>query len=135
MEDGSKAEYKPSEVQDGTVDRDNQRKANEEKYGCYMTDAQIERGDCDIIEEDEEQYDTEEEFYEDDDMVLYQESEDQVEDLITDDVRRGHAPVRRAPTESEAGLVPPMRRRAVHAGAATTTWASSPSPASPPWVA
>ena len=41
----SKAEYKPEEVEDGTVDRDNQRKANDEKYGCYMTDAQIERGD------------------------------------------------------------------------------------------
>ena len=45
MEDGSKAEYKPSEIEDGTVDRDNQRKANEEAYGCYMTDVQIERGE------------------------------------------------------------------------------------------
>ncbi len=41
-----------SDIDDGTVDRDNQRKANEEEYGCYMTDAQIERGDCDIPEEE-----------------------------------------------------------------------------------
>lgn len=35
-----------------TAIRDEQRKANEEKYGCYMTDAQIERGDCDIPKEE-----------------------------------------------------------------------------------
>ena len=81
MDDGSVGEYEEYEVEDGTVERDNERKANEEKFGCYMTDAQIERGDCDIIEEDEQQYDTEEEFYEDDDMVLDLESEDEVEEL------------------------------------------------------
>ena len=48
MDDGSVAEYQEHEIEDGTVERDNERKANEEKYGCYMTDAQIERGDCDI---------------------------------------------------------------------------------------
>ena len=52
-EDGSTSEYNQTEVEDGTVDRDNQRKANEDKYGCYMTDAQIDRGDCDIPEEEE----------------------------------------------------------------------------------
>jgi hypothetical protein len=51
-EDGSTSEYNQTEVEDGTVDRDNQRKANEDKYGCYMTDAQIDRGDCDIPEEE-----------------------------------------------------------------------------------
>ena len=81
MDDGSISEYKDYEVEDGTVERDNERKANEDKFGCFMTDAQIERGDCDIIEEDEEQYDTKEEFYEDDDMVLDLESEDEVEEL------------------------------------------------------
>ena len=35
-----------------TAIRDEQRKANEELHGCYMTDIQIERGDCDIPEEE-----------------------------------------------------------------------------------
>ena len=35
-----------------TAIRDQQRKANEDKYGCYMTDAQIDRGDCEIPEEE-----------------------------------------------------------------------------------
>ena len=82
------------EIEDGTVERDNERKANEEMYGCYMTDAQIERGDCGsmfkqdeeleeevIIIVDEEEYDTEGEFFEDDDMVLDLESEDEMEEL------------------------------------------------------
>ena len=45
MEDGSVAEYNETEVADGTVDRDNERKKNEELYGCSLTDAQLERGD------------------------------------------------------------------------------------------
>ena len=45
MEDGSVAEYNENEVADGTVDRDNERKKNEELYGCSLTDAQLERGD------------------------------------------------------------------------------------------
>ena len=48
MDDGTVSDYTPSAVADGTVDRDNQRAANEAAYGCYMTDAQIDRGDCDI---------------------------------------------------------------------------------------
>ena len=90
MDDGSVAEYEVYEVEDGTVDRDNQRKANEESYGCYMTDAQIERGDCDIPEEEpeeeviivvDEKSDTKEELPDDDDMVLEVELEDEVEEL------------------------------------------------------
>jgi hypothetical protein len=46
MEDGSTAEYETYEVEDGTVDRDNERKANEEKWGCYVTNIALERGDC-----------------------------------------------------------------------------------------
>ena len=56
-----------------------------------MTDAQIERGDCDIPEEepeeeviivvDEEQYDTKEELPDDDDVVLEVELEDEMEEL------------------------------------------------------
>jgi hypothetical protein len=82
MEDGSTAEYETYEVEDGTVDRDNQRKANEDKYGCYMTDAQIERGDCDIVEDNEEpKPDTETELPDDDVVVLEVEPKDEVEDI------------------------------------------------------
>ena len=93
MDDGTVAEYKEYEVEDGTVERDNERKLNEEMFGCYMTDAQIERGDCDIPEEeteeevikkdDEEEYDTKGELPEDDDVVLELELEDEVEELET----------------------------------------------------
>ena len=94
MDDGSTAEYKPYEVEDGTVDRDNQRKANEDKYGCYMTDAQIERGDCDIVEEDEKP-NTETELPDDDVVVLEVVVEDEVkepepikeEDIVEEEVK------------------------------------------------
>ena len=94
MDDGSTAEYKPYEIEDGTVDRDNQRKANEEKYGCYMTDAQIERGDCDIVEEDEKP-NTETELPDDDVVVLEVVVEDEVkepepikeEDIVEEEVK------------------------------------------------
>jgi hypothetical protein len=94
MKDGSKAEYKPYEVEDGTVDRDNQRKTNEDKFGCYMTDAQIERGDCDIVEEDEKP-NTKEELPNDDDVVLEVVVEDEVkesepikeEDIVEEEVK------------------------------------------------
>ena len=83
-EDGSTSEYTETEVEDGTVDRDNQRKANEDKYGCYMTDAQIERGDCDIPEEEEEVVEEKEE------EVIIEEDEkeqpDTEEVIFNDDV-------------------------------------------------
>ena len=75
-----------------TAIRDEQRKANEEKYGCYMTDAQIERGDCEIPEEepkeeiiiieDEEKPDTKEELPNDDVVVLEVESKDEDKEFI-----------------------------------------------------
>jgi len=89
MEDGSKAEYETYEVEDGTVDRDNQRKANEDKFGCYMTDAQIERGDCKLPEEEpkeeviivvDEERDTKEELPDDDVVVPELESKDEVKE-------------------------------------------------------
>jgi len=79
--------YTQADVNDGTVDRDKERVANEEKYGCYMTDAQIERGDCDIPEEETKEEviivvdDTKEELSNDDDMVLEVEPKDEVEDI------------------------------------------------------
>ena len=89
-DDGSTSEYTESEVKDGTVDRDNERKANDEKWSCYMTNAQLERGDCDnynaslveeeevveekeeevIIEEDEKEQPDTEEVISDDDVVV-----------------------------------------------------------------
>ena len=80
MDDGSTAEYETYEVEDGTVDRDNQRKANEDKYGCYMTDAQIERGDCDIITDDEKP-DTKTELPDDDVVVPEVEPIDETKDI------------------------------------------------------
>ena len=80
-------------VNDGTVERDQERSDNEEKYGCYMTNAQIERGDCfDIEEETEEEViiileddkkadDTEKEFFDDDDVVFNVEDKDDIENL------------------------------------------------------
>jgi hypothetical protein len=84
-----------------TAIRDEQRKANEEKYGCYMTDAQIERGDCKLPEEEpveeikeedtlfkqEEKDiivvdDTKEELPDDDVVVLEVESKDEDKEFI-----------------------------------------------------
>jgi hypothetical protein len=85
MDDGTVSDYTPTQVADGTVDRDNQRAANEDLYGCALTDAQIARGDCDIvetviIEEDEEVFVEEggEKFS--DDVVVLDDMEDQYDD-------------------------------------------------------
>ena len=70
MEDGSEGEYTQVDVNDGTVERDNQRAANVELYGCYVTDEAIERGDCGNIEIYEEETDADGEFPTDDVLVL-----------------------------------------------------------------
>ncbi len=46
--------YTQADVNDGTIERDQERVDNEAKFGCFMTNAQIERGDCDIPEPIEE---------------------------------------------------------------------------------
>ena len=89
-DDGTKSEYTETEVKDGTVERDEERKENENLYGCYMTNAQIERGDCDIPEEKEEETiiiiedektdDTEKELFDDDDLVLEVDNKDEIEE-------------------------------------------------------
>ncbi len=88
--------YTQADVNDGTVDRDKERVANEDKYGCYMTDAQIERGDCDIVKDDEEpKPDTKEELPNDDVVVLEVVVEDEVkepepikeEDIVEEEVK------------------------------------------------
>jgi len=60
LDDGTEAEYEQHEIDDGTVERDNERKKNYEIYGVELTDEQIERGDL-------EQYDIE--IIDDEDMV------------------------------------------------------------------
>lgn len=79
-----------------TAIRDEQRKSNEEKYGCFMTDAQIERGDCKLPEEDKEEDtlfkqeekdiivvdDTKKELPDDDVVVLEVESKDEDKEFI-----------------------------------------------------
>ncbi len=95
LEDGSVVEYEQHEIDDGTVERDNERKRNEELYGCYLTDAAMERGDCKVIEEviseeviiiEDELYeetarrDSEEELFQNDDLVF--EVVDEYEDEI-----------------------------------------------------
>ncbi len=43
LDDGSEGEYTQNEIQDGTIDRENQRAVNEELYGVALTDEQIEK--------------------------------------------------------------------------------------------
>jgi len=82
LDDGSEGEYTQNEINDGTIDRENQRAINEELYGVALTDEQIERGDLEdygieIIEEDI--YEEEEQFIDDDDIldIEYIELEDE----------------------------------------------------------
>ena len=46
MDDGSEAEYTQDQIKQGDVERDNERKSNEDKWGCYVTNVALERGDC-----------------------------------------------------------------------------------------
>ena len=73
--------YTQADVNDGTLDRDKERVANEEKFGCFMTDAQIERGDCVIIIEEVE-------VFEDDiieEEVINEEIKEDVEVIVSKD--------------------------------------------------
>ena len=47
-------ELEVPELNDGTIERDQERVDNEAEFGCFMTNAQIERGDCFIIIEEVE---------------------------------------------------------------------------------
>ena len=58
LDNGEEAEYEQHEIDDGTVERDNERQKNLEIYGVELTDEQIERGDLEqydieIIEEED----------------------------------------------------------------------------------
>ena len=88
---GEEVEYTQTEVNDGTVERDQERLDNLEEYGCELTNAQIERGDCDveIYEEDlyEEEFDEEEQGVLDDSIIIFEISnEDELEELEFDDL-------------------------------------------------
>jgi len=72
LDNGEEAEYEQHEIDDGTVERDNERKKNLEIYGVELTDEQIERGDLEqydieIIEE-EDVGELGEEFFDDVDV-------------------------------------------------------------------
>jgi hypothetical protein len=94
---GEEVEYTQSQVDDGTVERDIERQDNEDKYGCYMTNAQIDRGDCDIPKEDEkveeviivveDEQDTKTELPNDDDVVLDVADKDEDKDIIDEPIK------------------------------------------------
>ena len=70
--------YTQADVNDGTIERDQERIDNEKEFGCFMTNAQIERGDCVIIIKEEikvEEDDTKEELFNDDIVVVELEDE------------------------------------------------------------
>jgi len=70
--------YTQADVNDGTIERDQERIDNESEFGCFMTNAQIERGDCLIIIEKVE-------VFEDDiieEEVIVEEIEEDVEVII-----------------------------------------------------
>ena len=73
--------YTQADVNDGTLDRDKERVANEEEFGCFMTDAQIERGDCAIPEPIEE--DIKNDIIEEE--VIVEEIKEDVEVIIPED--------------------------------------------------
>jgi hypothetical protein len=73
--------YTQADVNDGTLDRDKERVANEEKFGCFMTNAQIERGDCAIPEPIEE--DIKDDIIEEE--VIVEEIKEDVEVIIPED--------------------------------------------------
>ena len=85
LDNGEEAEYEQHEIDDGTVERDNQRKKNLEIYGVELTDEQIERGDLEqydieIIEE-EDMGELGEEFFDDVDVPDFVEIEFTEEEL------------------------------------------------------
>ena len=82
LDDGTVGTYSQSDIDDGTVERDNQRQANLDTYGCELTDEQIKRGDCDveIIEQNMEEIG--DEFFDDVDIPDFVEDEYEEEEFI-----------------------------------------------------
>ena len=88
MDNGTVSEYTENEIEDGTVERDNERAKNEELYGVALTDEQVARGDLDnydieIIEiEEEDMGEIGEEFFDDVDIPEFVEDEPIEEEYI-----------------------------------------------------
>ena len=87
LDNGEEAEYEEYEIEDGTVERDNERKKNFELYGVELTDEQIERGDLELYDIEA----TEEEgfFSKDDDLVFDMEeefSDEEFNDLTEEEI-------------------------------------------------
>ena len=73
--------YTQADVNDGTLDRDKERVDNESEFGCFMTNAQIERGDCVIPEPIEE--DIKDDIIKEE--VIVEEIKEDVEVIIPED--------------------------------------------------
>ena len=73
--------YTQADVNDGTIERDQERIDNENKFGCFMTNAQIERGDCNIPEPIEEE--TKDDIIKEE--VVVEEIKEDVEVIIPED--------------------------------------------------
>jgi len=69
--------YTEKEQNDGTIERDKERAANEELYGVALTDEQIERGDLELYDIEEEG-----EFLEGSDIILIVADEYEDEEFI-----------------------------------------------------
>jgi hypothetical protein len=85
LDNGEEAEYEQHEIDDGTVERDNQRQKNFEIYGVELTDEQIERGDLEqydieIIDE-QDMVENREEFTDDVDISDVDENRDKETDI------------------------------------------------------
>ena len=76
LDNGEEAEYEEYEVEDGTVDRDNERKKNYDLYGVELTDAQIERGDLELYDTQKEDLEQVTEELPNDDFI-YDDLEDE----------------------------------------------------------
>ena len=77
--------YTQADVNDGTIERDQERIDNEKEYGCFMTNAQIERGDCFIIIEEVEVFEDdiiEEEIIITEEEVIVEEIKENVDVII-----------------------------------------------------
>jgi hypothetical protein len=74
--------YTQADVNDGTIERDQERVDNEKEYGCFMTDAQIDRGDCDIPEPEEDIEIIEEEDIIKEEVIIEEEIKEDVDDIL-----------------------------------------------------
>ena len=90
LDSGEEAEYEQHEIDDGTVERDNERQKNLQIYGVELTDEQIERGDLEFYEiQNNDLEEIGEEFFNDD--FIYDDMENEYYDqeyieLTTDEI-------------------------------------------------